>query len=191
VAESITIAGLTKVYPGGNPALRGVSLDVSPGTFLVLLGPSGSGKTTLLRCLAGIERVTSGRIAIGGRSVADGRTHLSPDRRDLSMVFQDYALWPHLTVRDNVAFALRRRKLPRAETQRLAAGMLDRVGLGGFASRYPSYPVRRAAVQPGRRPARAAAGGNLLPGPWGGRDHRVHHPRPGRGIRAGRPGRRA
>jgi iron(III) transport system ATP-binding protein len=109
VAERITIDGLTKVYPGGAEALSDVGLDVEPGTFLVLLGPSGSGKTTLLRCLAGIERITSGRIAIGDRAVADGSLHVPPDRRDLSMVFQDYALWPHLTVTDNVAFALRRR----------------------------------------------------------------------------------
>ena len=104
----------------------------------MLLGPSGSGKTTLLRCLAGIERVTSGRIEIGGRSVADGRVHVPPDQRDLSMVFQDYALWPHLTVRDNVAFALRRRKLPRAAARERAAAMLDRVGLGALGGRYPN-----------------------------------------------------
>ena len=122
MAEPISIASLTKTYPGGAaPALKGVSLDVAPGTFLVLLGPSGSGKTTLLRCLAGIERIDAGTIAIGARTVTDGRSHVPPEQRDLSMVFQDYALWPHLTVLDNVAFALRRRHLPKAECRSRAA----------------------------------------------------------------------
>jgi iron(III) transport system ATP-binding protein len=138
VADAITITDLGKTYPGGNEALRAVSLEVEPGSFLVLLGPSGSGKTTLLRCLAGIERVTSGRIDIGQRTVADGRTHLPPDQRDLSMVFQDYALWPHLSARDNVAFALRRRHLPKAQCRSRADQMLDRVGLGPLADRYPN-----------------------------------------------------
>ena len=98
MAERITVDGLTKVYPGGTEALSDVRLDVGPGTFLVLLGPSGSGKTTLLRCLAGIERITSGRITIGEATVADGSVHVPPDRRDLSMVFQDFALWPQQRV---------------------------------------------------------------------------------------------
>jgi iron(III) transport system ATP-binding protein len=138
VAERITIEALSKTYPGGNQALAEVGLEVAPTTFLVLLGPSGSGKTTLLRCLAGIERISSGRITIGARTVADGRAHVPPDQRDLSMVFQDYALWPHLPVRDNVAFALRRRKLGHAQARAQATVMLDRVGLGALADRYPN-----------------------------------------------------
>jgi iron(III) transport system ATP-binding protein len=139
VASPISIASLTKTYPGAAvPALKAVSIDVAPGTFLVLLGPSGSGKTTLLRCLAGIERVDSGTISLGSRIVADGREHVPPEQRDLSMVFQDYALWPHLTVLDNVAFALRRRRLGRSECRARAALMLDRVGLGDFVRRYPN-----------------------------------------------------
>ena len=139
MAEPISITSLTKTYQGSSvPALKSVSLDVAPGKFLVLLGPSGSGKTTLLRCLAGIERIDSGMIAIGSRTVTDGRSHTPPEQRDLSMVFQDYALWPHLTALDNVAFALRRRRLPRAECRARAAQMLDRVGLAEFAKRYPN-----------------------------------------------------
>ncbi|MGE5133225.1 MAG: ATP-binding cassette domain-containing protein [Gemmatimonadota bacterium] len=101
MAERITLEGVSKVYPGGSRALQDVGLDVAPGTFLVLLGPSGSGKTTLLRSLAGIERISGGRITIGAATVADGRVHVPPERRDLSMVFQDYALWPHLAAADN------------------------------------------------------------------------------------------
>ncbi len=139
MAEPISIASLTKTYPGGAaPALKAVSLDVAPGTFLVLLGPSGSGKTTLLRCLAGIERIDSGQLLIGARTMADGRAHVPPEQRDLSMVFQDYALWPHLTALDNVAFALRRRRLGRSECRARAALMLERVGLDNFARRYPN-----------------------------------------------------
>ena len=139
MAEPISITSLTKTYPGSSvAALKSVSLDVAPGTFLVLLGPSGSGKTTLLRCLAGIERIDSGQIAIAGRNVADGRAHVPPEQRDLSMVFQDYALWPHLTALDNVAFALRRRRLSRAECRSRAAVMLERVGLSEFGKRYPN-----------------------------------------------------
>jgi iron(III) transport system ATP-binding protein len=139
VASPISIASLTKTYPGAAvPALKAVSLDVAPGTFLVLLGPSGSGKTTLLRCLAGIERIDSGSIALNSRTVADGRSHLPPEQRDLSMVFQDYALWPHLTALDNVAFALRRRRLGRAECRARASVMLERVGLSDFVRRYPN-----------------------------------------------------
>ncbi len=139
MAEPISVVSLTKTYPGAvTAALKSVSLDVAPGTFVVLLGPSGSGKTTLLRCLAGIERIDSGTLSIGSRVVADGRSHVPPEQRDLSMVFQDYALWPHMTALDNVAFALRRRHLSRSECRVRAASMLDRVGLSEFAKRYPN-----------------------------------------------------
>ncbi|HEY6275469.1 MAG TPA: ABC transporter ATP-binding protein [Streptosporangiaceae bacterium] len=138
MADRITFDRVTKVYPGGNQALTEISLAVEPGTFLVLLGPSGSGKTTMLRSLAGIERITSGRILIGDTTVADGRAHVPPDRRDLSMVFQDYALWPHLTVQDNVAFALRRRRVSRAQGREQAVAMLERVGLAAYVTRYPN-----------------------------------------------------
>ena len=136
--ERITIEHVGKVYPGGNRALDDVALEVEPGTFLVLLGPSGSGKTTLLRSLAGIERVTSGRITIGGLVVADDRVHVPPERRDLSMVFQDYALWPHMVALDNVAFALKRRGIGRPKARQAALAMLERVGLGMLSDRYPT-----------------------------------------------------
>jgi iron(III) transport system ATP-binding protein len=137
VADRLAITDIHKVYPGGAHAVKNVTIAVEPGTFLVLLGPSGSGKTTLLRTIAGIERATSGSIAIGDRLVAGGRVHRPPEQRDLSMVFQDYALWPHLTVKDNVAFALRRRGHSRAACRQLALTMLERVGLHRLADRYP------------------------------------------------------
>ncbi|MRX52329.1 ATP-binding cassette domain-containing protein, partial [Paracoccus sp. S-4012] len=109
---AIEIAGLRKAYPGNSAdTLKGIDLHVEDGELAVLVGPSGCGKSTLLRMIAGLESVTSGEIRIGGR-VVNG---LEPAERDIAMVFQNYALYPHMTVRGNLEYGLRNRKTPRAE----------------------------------------------------------------------------
>jgi len=132
----VVIRGAVKRF-GATTALHGIDLEIEPGRFLVLLGPSGSGKSTLVRALAGVERLDGGQIAIAGRVVGDARIHLPPERRELAMVFQDYSLWPHLSVIDNVLFALHRRHLTAPRARTIARDTLDRVGLGALAGRYP------------------------------------------------------
>ncbi len=122
---------------GSVEALAGVDFQVQPGEFLVLLGPSGSGKSTLIRSLAGVETLDSGLIALSGRTVSDGRRHVASEHRDLAMVFQDYALWPHLSVAGNVGYALRRRRYSAPERHRRVAQALERVGLAHHLHRYP------------------------------------------------------
>ncbi len=134
--HQVSVRGAYKRY-GKVQALSDVCFDVEPGRFLVLLGPSGSGKSTLVRSLAGVERLDQGVISLSGHMVSDGRRHLPPERRDLAMVFQDYALWPHLTVSKNVGYALKRRRLPPAEHRSRLNEALDRVGLSKHAERYP------------------------------------------------------
>ena len=108
----VRIEGLTKSF-GATTVIKGLDLEVQDGEFLVLLGPSGCGKTTTLRCLAGLEAPTDGRISLGGEAVFDrpGRVNRSPDKRSIGMVFQSYALWPHMTVRNNIAYPLKARGL--------------------------------------------------------------------------------
>src|SRR5438128_2608107 len=118
----------------GPPALEDLSLDVRDGEFFVLLGPSGCGKTTALRCIAGLEEPSSGEVLIGGRDV----TRLDPAARDVAMVFQTYALYPHLTVRGNVAFGLEVRRVPAAEIARRVQQVADRLGLGPLLDRRPA-----------------------------------------------------
>jgi iron(III) transport system ATP-binding protein len=120
---------------GPVPALSGVSLDVRRGEIACLLGPSGSGKSSLLRLIAGIEHPSAGRITIDGVEVAGPQTFVEPERRQVGMVFQDYALFPHMTVAANVAFGLRGRS--RADTARAVSAMLDRVDLLRHAGSYP------------------------------------------------------
>ena len=108
---SIVLNEIDKVYENGFHAVHKLSLEVADGEFLVLVGPSGCGKSTALRMIAGLESISSGTLDIGGREVQD----LDPKDRDIAMVFQSYALYPHLTVRDNIAFALKLRKMPKEE----------------------------------------------------------------------------
>jgi multiple sugar transport system ATP-binding protein len=110
VAE-IELQEVVKTFPNGTRAVDGVDLTIEDGEFIVLVGPSGCGKTTLLRCIAGLEEVTEGTILIGGRDVTD----VDAKHRDIAMVFQNYALYPHMTVRRNLAFGLRVRRTPRRE----------------------------------------------------------------------------
>ncbi len=118
---------------GRTLALRGVSLSIEKGELFAILGPSGCGKTTLLRIIAGFEVPDSGRIMFEGRDV----TELPPDKRGTVMVFQNWALWPHMTVYENIAFGLRLRKLPREEIDRRVKWVLDLLGLRGMEKRYP------------------------------------------------------
>ena len=129
----ITIDGVEKTYPGGVRAVDRVSLQVQDGEFLVLVGPSGCGKTTLLRMIAGLEETNGGAISIGDRRV-DG---LPPGDRDLAMVFQNYALYPHMTVRRNMAFALELRRIPKAEIERRVLEAAETLGLSDLLDRRP------------------------------------------------------
>jgi iron(III) transport system ATP-binding protein len=133
---AVTVDTLVVAY-GGVRAVDAVSFTVEPGEHLTLLGPSGCGKTTTLRAVAGLERPASGRIAIAGKTVFDGATRIDapPEARGLSMVFQSYAIWPHMTVAENVAFPLRARGVSRAETRAAVARALALVDLAGFADR--------------------------------------------------------
>ncbi|HLK95457.1 MAG TPA: ATP-binding cassette domain-containing protein, partial [Nocardioidaceae bacterium] len=108
---SIEMRNIVKQYGDGYPAVNDVSLDIADGEFMILVGPSGCGKSTLLRMIVGLEDITSGDMVIGGKRVND----LAPRDRNLSMVFQNYALYPHMTVYDNIGFALKLAKVPKEE----------------------------------------------------------------------------
>ena len=130
----IELAGLTKSYDGVHMAVRGVNLKIPNGAYCCFLGPSGCGKTTILRMIAGHEDPSDGEILIGGDNVVG----LAPVQRGTAMMFQSYALFPHLSVRDNIAFALRVRGLDKTERYRLTDAMIEKVRLTDLASRLPA-----------------------------------------------------
>ena len=138
----VKVNGLTKSFDsidGRATALRGVTFQVEPGEFYTLLGPSGCGKSTTLRCVAGLERADSGEISIGEKVVADARVFESPDKRPIGMVFQSYAIWPHMTVFKNVVFPLKQQKVPRSQREKLVMEALALVKMEELAHRPAPY----------------------------------------------------
>jgi ABC-type sugar transport system ATPase subunit len=130
---AVTFDSVTKVYPGSVVAVRDLTLDVAEGEFLIFVGPSGCGKSTALRMVAGLEKISTGTITIGDRVVND----VPPKDRDIAMVFQNYALYPHMTVEKNLAFGLRRRKTPKAEVHRRVAEIAATLGIEELLKRRP------------------------------------------------------
>lgn len=135
---TIEMTNLGHVYGNGHVGLEGIDLDVRDGEFLALLGPSGSGKTTLLRTIAGFIRPSAGSLAIGGRPMAGDGVCVPPEKRALGMVFQDHAIWPHLSVAGNVGYPLKLEGVPRTQVAKRVAAVLEQVGLTEYANRKPA-----------------------------------------------------
>src|ERR1700726_911395 len=131
---TVEIDEVTKAYPNGVEAVQSLTLQVMDGELLVLVGPSGCGKTTVLRMVAGLERITSGTLRIGDRVV----NNVSPKDRDIAMVFQNYALYPHMTVAANIGFALRQRRVPKKEIRRRVGDVAQLLGLADLLNRKPA-----------------------------------------------------
>ena len=205
---TVTFEKAQRWYPGADkPAVPGIDLEIGDGEFMVLVGPSGCGKSTTLRMLAGLEEVNEGKIFIGDRDI----TNIPPKDRDIAMVFQNYALYPHMSVADNMAFALKMAKVPPSERKKRVADAAAILGLDRVpraqaegALRW-SAPARRdgprdrpqpagvlhgrAAVEPRRQDAGADPHRHRQAPGRPRRHHRLRHPRPGRGDDDGRPGR--
>ena len=208
----VTVKNLSKTF-GDNAVLKDVTFTIKDGEFFTLLGASGCGKSTTLNCIAGLEQPTNGAISVGGTTFVDtdDNVFLPPEERNLGMVFQSYALWPHMTVAKNLALPLNIRKVPK-DKQKTAHRRGTRQGRPGRpqpslpapALRWPAaarrpgsslglLPVgpaaRRAALQPRRQAS--GTGSRLAQAPAGGprHHHGLRHPRPGRSARAQRPDR--
>ncbi|MDX6805998.1 sn-glycerol-3-phosphate ABC transporter ATP-binding protein UgpC [Terrihabitans rhizophilus] len=132
---SIELRGVSKAYAGGALAVRDVNLEIADGEFMIFLGPSGCGKSTTLRMIAGLETITSGDLIIDGKRVND----VDPAERDIAIVFQNYALYPHMTVRDNMGFGLKLRGVPKAEIARRIDGIAEMLGVTVLLDRRPAH----------------------------------------------------
>ena len=202
---SVTFDGVSKVYDNGFKAVDDLDLQIRDGEFMVLVGPSGCGKTTALRMLAGLEDISEGELVIDDTVVND----VAPQKRDIAMVFQNYALYPHLSVYDNMAYGLKIQKLSKSEIKQrvgeiakvigledlldrkpkaLSGGQRQRVAMGRAIVRRPKvFLMDEPLSQPRREAARPdALGGRAHPARAEGHD-RLRHPRPGRGDDDGRP----
>ena len=150
--SAISLRHISKSFPGGAPVLHDVSMDIEDGEFIVIVGPSGCGKSTLLRLVAGLERVNDGEIAIAGKRAND----LPPQDRDIAMIFQNYALYPHMSVRENIAFGLELRGVAKAERHARAEAVAETLQLTPFLGRKPGALSggQRQRVAMGRAMAR-------------------------------------
>ena len=135
--EYLQIKDLVKKF-GDVAAVDGLNLSVEKGKLLSFLGPSGCGKTTTLRMIAGLERPTAGKISVNGTVLSDEKNTVLPEKRNMSMVFQSYAVWPHMTVFDNVAYGLKIKKYPKTEIETKVKEALDLVGLAEYIKRFPT-----------------------------------------------------
>jgi ABC-type sugar transport system ATPase subunit len=151
----ITLRGIRKTYAGGPQILHGIDMDIRAKEFVVIVGPSGCGKSTLLRLIAGLDDCDAGEILIGDRRAND----LAPQDRDIAMIFQNYALYPHMTVRENIAFGLELRKVPRAVRNVRAEAVAELLSLGPYLDRKPAALSggQRQRVAMGRAIAREAS----------------------------------
>ena len=201
----VTFDGVSKVYPDGTRAVDRMSLDIKDGEFMVLVGPSGCGKTTALRMLAGLEDISEGRVVIGERVV----NHVPSRDRDIAMVFQSYALYPHLSVYENIAFGLRVKKVPKAEIDKrvkdaarildldqlldrkpraLSGGQRQRVAMGRAIVRHPQAFLMDEPLSNLDAKLRVQTRAEIAqPAARPRRHDDLRHARPGRGAHHGRP----